>query len=130
MARIWQNACGAIERVQRQQKHQSDRGAESTPYLVGGVVEDQGKKCKLALPYHGPYRILEVSQNTLLVRPVDCPDAPLILVSMDRVTQCPSEVPNSSWLGPQTEKKKKRHQEVRKRQKVLRRRRGSLTGIP
>ena len=93
-ARVWQNARGAIEHAQKQQKHQYDRGAESTPYLVGGVVEDQGKECKLALPYHGPYCILEVRQNTLLVCPVDCPDAPPILVSMmDRVTRCPSEVP-------------------------------------
>lgn len=61
--------------------------------------EAQGKDRKLALPYHGPYRILEVQTNCLFVRPVDKPDMQAILVSMDRVIQCPKELPDPSWLG-------------------------------
>ena len=45
---------------------QCDKKANSRPYCVGVCVmvhmpsESKGKKQKLALPYHGPYRILEV----------------------------------------------------------------------
>lgn len=35
LARVWQNACGAVERAEKQQY---GRGADSTPYLVGGRV--------------------------------------------------------------------------------------------
>jgi len=34
-----------------------------------------GKDRKLALPYHGPYRITDIRTNCLLWRPVDKPDA-------------------------------------------------------
>ena len=45
---------------------QCDKKSDSHPYCVGVCVmvympsESKGKKQKLALPYHGPYRILEV----------------------------------------------------------------------
>ena len=68
--------------------------------------EAQGKNRKLALPYHGPYRILEVQTNCPLLRPVDKPDMQAILVGMDRVTRCPKELPNTSWLGPKPKRNK------------------------
>ena len=36
----------------------------------------------------GPYCIMEVQSNCLLLRPVDKPDTHAILVSMDRVIRC------------------------------------------
>ena len=53
----------------------------------------------LALPYRGPYRVLEVLSNCLLVRPVDKPDDKPILVSMNCVVKCSPELPEVSWLG-------------------------------
>ena len=70
--------------------------------------EVQGKNRKFALPYHGPYRILKVQANCLLVRPVDKQSMQAILVSMDRVTQCPKELPNTSYLGPRQKRMKNR----------------------
>ena len=69
--------------------------------------EAQRKNRKLALLYHGPYRILEVQTNYLLLKPVDQPDKQAILVSMDRVTLFQKELPITSWLGPKTNKKYK-----------------------
>ena len=54
---------------------------------------------KLALPYHGPYCVIEVWGNGVSVRPVDKPEAQPILVNVDRVTPCPAELPDVSWLG-------------------------------
>ena len=47
--------------------------------------DDQGKNRKLALPYHGPLRILEVLPNCLATKPVDRPDDPAIKINMDHV---------------------------------------------
>ena len=69
--------------------------------------EDQGKNRKMALPYHGPYRIKEVRPNNcVLVRPVDKPDDQPIFVSMDRIVSCPKELSDVSWLGPSSRKRK------------------------
>lgn len=69
--------------------------------------EVHGKERKLALPYHGLYQILEVCANCLLLRPIDCPDDPPVLLRMDRVVDCPSELPDMSWLGPRRKRRKR-----------------------
>ena len=68
--------------------------------------DDEEKNRKLASPYHGPFRILEVLPNCLVIKPVDRPDDPAIKVNMDRVTQCPRELPDVSWLGHKQRKKR------------------------
>ena len=110
----WETARVSVGQAQRKQKRQYDRRSDDRPYLVGGRVmvykpsEDKGKKRKLALPYHGPYRILEVRSNCVLVRPVDRPESEPILVSMDRVVRCHEELPDVSWLGPRDKRKRKK----------------------
>ena len=64
--------------------------------------DDQWKNRKLALPYHGPFRILEVLPNCLVIKP----DEPAIKVNMDRVMQCPRELPDVSWLGHKQRKRR------------------------
>ena len=61
--------------------------------------EKTGKKRKLPLPYHEPFRIVEVLPNGVSVISVDRPQDELILVNVDRVTSCPDELPDTSWLG-------------------------------
>lgn len=61
--------------------------------------ETTGKDRKLSLPYHGPFRIMDIRGNCVSVKPVDKPDDEPILVNMDRIVPCPAEVPDSSWLG-------------------------------
>ena len=38
--------------------------------------------------------------NNVTVRPVDRPKDQMIHVNLDRVTICPEELPDTSWLGP------------------------------
>ena len=68
--------------------------------------EDTGKLRKLALPHHGPYRVLDVLPNGLSLRPVDHPEEAPILVNQDRVTKCSAELPDVSWLGKKRRPKK------------------------
>ena len=80
-------------------------------YQVAGrvmVFMPHEKADKLSLPYHGPYRIIEVLTNGLSVRPVDKPNTKPILVNVDRVTPCPPELADESWLGPKKERKRAR----------------------
>ena len=110
----WKQAKQNVCKAQAKQKKYYDHRSKEIDFKIGDRVmvympqEAQGKNRKLALPYHGPYRILEVQTNCLLVRPVDKPSMQAILVSMDRVTRCPKELPNTSWLGPRPKGMKNR----------------------
>ena len=77
------------------------------------VFMPHSKVDKLALPYHGPYCIVDVFGNTLSLRPVDHPGEKLILVNMNHVTLCPSELRDSSWLGPTAGAQKRKRAETR-----------------
>ena len=126
LARAWQNARDAIEKAQKHQKRQYDKRSDSRPYQKGGrvmvymPVEDTWKRRrKMALPYHGPYRILEVRPNTLLLRPVDRHDAEPILVNVDRAVRCSPELPDESWLGPRTKRKRTKRRKTGTRQPAV-----------
>lgn len=114
LAAGWEAARQEVQKSQARQKKHFDKKAKEPRHSVGGRVmvfmphEAQGRKRKLALPYHGPYRILEVRENCLLVHPVDRPELTPILVSMDRVTTCPSALPDTSWLGEKPKRQKRR----------------------
>ena len=80
-----------------------DKHTMKPSYKLGGrvmVYMPHSKIDKLFLPYH--YRIVDVFENNLSVRRVDRPNEKPILVNMDCVTTCPSELPDLSWLGPQS----------------------------
>ena len=87
-------------------------------YQIGDRVmvympyEDSGKLRKLALPYHGPYRVLDITTNGVSVRPVDHPDQEPIRVNLDRVTKCPDELPDISWLGNTHKRSTKKNRSV------------------
>ena len=51
--------------------------------MVYILHEDTGKLWKLALPYHSPYRILELKTNGVVIRLVDKPQEQSILVNCD-----------------------------------------------
>ena len=70
--------------------------------------EQTGKNRKLSRLYFGPYRVLEVHPNGVTVRPVDRPNDKSIRVNLDRVTLCPVELPDESWLGRKRQTKKTR----------------------
>ena len=52
---------------------------------------------KFACPYHGPYRILEVTSNNAKIRPVDKPQDEPILVALSRLLRCPEEIVDEFW---------------------------------
>ena len=104
----------SITKAQKRQKMQHDKKARPAKYRVGdGVMafmphETQGKQRKLALPHHGPYRVLELTTNCATVKPVDHPEAELIRVNLDRHSQCPDVLPDVTWLGPRARRTRKR----------------------
>ena len=66
------------------------------------------KIAKLARPYFGPYRVLNLTPTNAEVRLIDKPDDPSIFVSLDRVRPCYSELPSRSWSGHTSKRKRKR----------------------
>ncbi len=106
LSEAWKTARQNVAVAQKRQKFQYDKKARVPKYKVGDWAmvfmpqETQGKLRKLALPYHGPYRIIELTPNGATVRPVDKPTMEPILVNLDRVTLCYTELPGVSWLGP------------------------------
>ena len=64
LTEAWEIAKLNIKKSQQKQKQQYDKETHEGKFKVGDHVivyvshEDTGKQRKLALPYHGPYRIL------------------------------------------------------------------------
>ena len=120
MSSVWQAARKNVVEAQKRQKRQYDKKAKEHHYRIGERVmvympwEKTGKKRKLALPYHGPYRIVDVLPNGLSVRPVDKVDEKPILVNVDRVTLCPQELPDETWLGSRKRRQVRTHQQRQK----------------
>ena len=61
----------------------------------------KGKAHKFARPFHGPYRVLELTANDAKVVPVDKPRDTPILVALDRVRHCPDELPSDQFWPSQ-----------------------------
>ena len=102
----WSSAQQNIGQAQRKQKQQYDGKAKSRKYCVGDWVffhmpsEVRGKAWKFARPFHGPYRILELTPVNASVRLVDRPQDQPIFVSLDRIRRCPEEIPDDeTWSG-------------------------------
>ena len=80
-----------IKTAQCRQKTTYDRGAKKLNYRIGDRVmvymphESTGKAAKLARPFFGPFRILNITPTNVEVRLIDKPDEPSIFVSLSRV---------------------------------------------
>ena len=105
LSEAWRIAKDSVAKAQKRQKRAYDRHSRPKTFREGDrvmvymPVEQTGKNRKLSRPYFGPYRVLEVHPNGLTVRPVDRPNEQSIRVNQDRVTVCPKELPDQSWLG-------------------------------
>ena len=105
LSTAWDLARTCIAKAQKKQKLQYDKHSKPPTYRLGDRVmvymphETSGKDRKLSLPYHGPYRVIDIRGNCVSLTPVDNPDKEPILVNMDRIVPCHAEVPDSSWLG-------------------------------
>ena len=118
MSIAWKQAKENIKNAQKHQKYQYDRTARPPKFLTGDRVflykpaEKCGEGRKLARPFHGPYRISEMNNNTAKIRRVDRPDGDLLLVATDRLRRCPTEVTDTFWPpdpSPITRSKDKKH---------------------
>lgn len=115
MSRAQKIALENIRKAQEKQKQYYDRAARSPEYRVGDRVlvympgDVTGKDWKLARPYHGPYRIVQVTPTNAEVQLIEKPSDPTIFVALSRVRKCYPEIPsNASWTGRKKRNKRKR----------------------
>ena len=103
LASAWALARKAVSKTQKRQKTSYDRGVKQSPFREGDRVflhkpaEQTGEARKLARPFHGPYRLLEVGLNTAKITPVNHPEEQPLLVSLTRLRRCPAEIPDGEF---------------------------------
>ena len=113
MSRAWTLAQERIGKAQQNQKMQYDRRATDIKLQVGDRVmvympdKVKGKLRKLVRPFHGPYRVLNLTPNNVEVVLVDKPRESSIFIALDRVRLCYGELGDESWTG---HKKRRRRQ--------------------
>ena len=106
LSEAWELARTHVQQAQRRQKKSYDRRSRDPLYQVGDRVflymlaAKTGTAHKLARPFHGPYRVLEVTHSDVRVVPVDRPQDTLIFVAMARVRHCPPEIPEGEAWPP------------------------------
>ena len=113
MAKAKKIALESICRAQRKQKEFYDRHSGETTYHVGervmvympGTVS--GKRWKIVRPYHGPYRVINMTPTNAEVQLVENPGEPSIFVALSRLRRCYPELPNTSWTGGKKYKRAK-----------------------
>ena len=89
-----------VRRAQKRQKQLHDRHARPDTFTVGERVfvympaKVTGKMRKFTRLYHRPYRVVESGDLGVVVQPVSDPKARTIGVSLERVSRCPTGVPD------------------------------------
>ena len=61
--------------------------------------ETTGKDRKLDHPYHGPYRVVNLTATNTEVKLIERPKEPSIFVAIDRIRKCYPEQSNVTWTG-------------------------------
>ena len=103
MSEAWELARKCVGKAQKRQKATYDRKGRSPNFAVGDRVfllkpsEKTGEARKFARPYHGPYRIVELSPSNAYIRRVDRPQDDPIFVALQRLRRCPDEIPDEFW---------------------------------
>ena len=106
-------ALESIQKAQEKQRRFYDRQSRNPKFQVGDRVmvfmpsETIGKDRKLARPYHGPYRVINIMPTNAEVQLIQYPSEPTIFVAIDRLRRCYPEQPNDCWLGKKKIPKKK-----------------------
>ena len=109
----------ARQNICQSQKKHYDQKARMREYHIGDRVfvhmpEVRGKAWKFARPFHGPYRILELTPINASVRLADRPQDIPIFVSLDRVRRCLEEIPNGKTWSRKKRNRKRRTGDTRK----------------
>ena len=103
MSGAWELARKSVEKAQKRQKVNYDKKSHSSDFVVGERVflfkpaEKTGESRKLARPFHGPYRVIELGTNTARIRRVDKPWEEPMLVALQRLRHCVEEIAEEFW---------------------------------
>ena len=89
-----------IEKSQRQQKIQYDKGARDPQVQEGDLVMLKVKpRFRLDRSYKGPYRVVSVTATNVFIHPLNDPEDQ-ITVSLQRVSKCDNNLANvMPWMG-------------------------------
>ena len=116
LSEAWSLAKSSIKQAQVKQKEMYDKNSKQPQYQVGDRVmvfmpsEKKGTTWKLARPFYGPYRVVDVTPTNVEVRLIDRPDDPTIFVALNRVRLCYPELPDKSWSGKTRKRAQKKSQ--------------------
>ena len=107
-----------IKEAQQKQKTAYDHHSSSSVYKVGDRVmvympkEVSGKDRKLARPFHGPFRVVSLTQTNAEVQLVVRPEDPPLFVAIDRLRKCYTEMTDESWTGRQHRGRRSKHRQT------------------
>ena len=116
LSEAWSLAKSSIKQAQVKQKEMYDKNSKQPQYQVGDRVmvfmpsEKKGTTWKLARPFYGPNRVVDVTPTNVEVRLIDRPDDPTIFVALNRVRLCYPELPDKSWSGKTRKRAQKKSQ--------------------
>ena len=114
----WRLAAENIQAAQNRQKKYYDRSANEINLKVGDRVmvympsELRGEEHKLRRPFHGPYRVLNITETNAEVRLVDSPTDDPIFVNLNRIRLCYPDQGESTWTGEKKKRKRKKKKSV------------------
>ena len=100
LTEAWELARKQVKKAQSAQKKCYDRRSREPNFQVGERVfvympKDKANKAyKFARPFHGSFRVVEVLDTGIIVRPVDRPQEDTIRVAINRVRRCPGTIPD------------------------------------
>ena len=115
LTNAWKLAKEHIVKAQQSQKHYYDRKSKPTTLKVGDCVmvfmpaEVRGKNRKLVWPFHGPYRVLNLTLTNAEVRLVDHPNDASLFVALNRLRPCYTELGDATWTGRRKRTKRRAH---------------------
>ena len=105
LSQAWELARAQVKKAQQKQKKYYDLHAKETRLQQGDRVfvympsekKKKGEAHKFSCPFHGPYRVIELTANDAKVVPVNKPHSTPIFVALDRVRHCPDELPPDQY---------------------------------
>lgn len=105
LRQIWKAADEKIKEAQRRYKTQHDKTAKDTNIVAGDKVMvlrpqlKMGEHRKLARPFHGPYRIVHVTDTNASIVPCDDPTKQAETVHLSKLTKTHPALRTDTWLG-------------------------------
>ena len=111
LSEAWETARTFVKKSQQKQKNYDKK--TKVVFRVGDRVflhkssAKVGKAYKFARPFHGPYRILELTPNDARLTPVDKPQEEPVFVALDRLRKYPDELEDTFWPTRSQQSRKK-----------------------